>query len=179
MPTIRVDTGTRSTTTRVATVGVQGPGGVGTEATDTVLGVVKLAGDLAGTADAVTVAKVRGRTVAATAPADGEGLVWNAGASQWEPGDVAITDADATTKGKLRLAGDFGGTADLPETRGIYGRAITDSTPFAGQAPTFTSPTAIAYRTLSHKRISPRDQPYNVPHFATELAAAGSSGTAP
>ena len=50
---------------------------------------LSVGGDLSGTAASATVAKLRDRTVAATSPADGQALVWNNGASQWEPGTVS------------------------------------------------------------------------------------------
>ena len=43
-------------------------------------------GDLAGTYPDPTVVGLQGRDVAATAPANGDALLWNAGTSQWEPG---------------------------------------------------------------------------------------------
>ena len=46
-------------------------------------------GDLTGTAAAATVAKLRGRTVAAASPSNGQALVWNNGTNQWEPGTVS------------------------------------------------------------------------------------------
>ena len=42
-------------------------------------------GDLSGTPLAMTVTRIQSRAVAATAPADGQALVWNAGSSQWQP----------------------------------------------------------------------------------------------
>lgn len=58
-------------------------------ADDARLGNPPVGGDLAGTAASATVARLQGRAVAATAPEDGEGLVWNHAANQWEPGSVA------------------------------------------------------------------------------------------
>lgn len=43
-------------------------------------------GDLSGTYPSPTVAKLQGRTLVSTAPADGEAIRWNAGSSEWEPG---------------------------------------------------------------------------------------------
>ncbi len=40
---------------------------------------------------------LQGRDVAATAPTDGQALVWNDGDSQWAPGDVAAGDAQLVT----------------------------------------------------------------------------------
>ena len=42
-------------------------------------------GDLSGTPSAMTVTRIQGRAVAATAPAEGQALVWSAGSSQWQP----------------------------------------------------------------------------------------------
>ncbi len=47
------------------------------------------AGDVSGDLGSLTVTKIEGRAVSATAPADGQALVWNAGASSWQPGNVA------------------------------------------------------------------------------------------
>ncbi len=58
-------------------------------ADDSRLGNPPVGGDLSGTAASATVAKLRGRTVAAASPANGQALVWNNGASQWEPGTVS------------------------------------------------------------------------------------------
>ena len=46
-------------------------------------------GDVGGSAEALTVGSIQNRTVSMTAPSSGQALVWNAGASQWEPGTVA------------------------------------------------------------------------------------------
>lgn len=50
-----------------------------------------LSGDVTGAHTATTVGKIQGRTVAATAPTDGQVLVWKASTSQWEPGPRRLT----------------------------------------------------------------------------------------
>src|SRR5450432_2085839 len=49
-------------------------------------------GDVSGTLGGVTVAALRGRSVAGTAPANGQALVWNSSSSQWQPQNVAAGD---------------------------------------------------------------------------------------
>jgi hypothetical protein len=46
-------------------------------------------GDLSGTLGSVTVTGIRTRSVSASAPTDGQALVWSAAASAWQPGTVA------------------------------------------------------------------------------------------
>jgi len=50
-----------------------------------------VAGDLTGTASNATVAKLAGRPLASTAPADEQVLRWNAAAWRWQPSDAAST----------------------------------------------------------------------------------------
>src|SRR5205807_9593561 len=47
------------------------------------------AGDVSGDLGSTTVTALRNRTVAATAPTNGQALAWNSGASQWQPHNVA------------------------------------------------------------------------------------------
>ncbi|HEX8985263.1 MAG TPA: hypothetical protein VF767_07525, partial [Bryobacteraceae bacterium] len=47
------------------------------------------AGDVSGDLASLTVTALEGRAVSAAAPNDGQALVWNAGASAWQPGSVA------------------------------------------------------------------------------------------
>jgi hypothetical protein len=47
------------------------------------------AGDVTGDLSSTTVAALRNRAVAATAPANGQALVWNAAVSQWQPQNVS------------------------------------------------------------------------------------------
>lgn len=46
-------------------------------------------GDVTGTLSNLTVQKLQSRTVAASAPADGQALVWSAAMNQWQPGSVS------------------------------------------------------------------------------------------
>jgi hypothetical protein len=59
-----------------------------------------IAGDVTGTLGASTVAKIQGRTVASTAPANTQVIAWNNGTSQWEP-----TNATAGPSGDIRWLG--------------------------------------------------------------------------
>jgi hypothetical protein len=45
-------------------------------------------GDVTGAANALSVGRIQNRVVSAAAPSAGQALVWNASASQWEPGAV-------------------------------------------------------------------------------------------
>lgn len=54
-------------------------------------------GDLAGSLPGPTVAKLRGRAVAETAPADGQVLGWNDAAQRWEPTTPASGGTGSTT----------------------------------------------------------------------------------
>lgn len=46
-------------------------------------------GDVSGAPDALAVGRLQGRTVSGATPTNGQALVWNATASQWEPGTVS------------------------------------------------------------------------------------------
>ena len=61
-----------------------------------------LGGDLSGTTDNATVTKIQSRSVAPTAPADGQALIWSAGSSAWQPGAVSGGGA-----GMAAQLGDF------------------------------------------------------------------------
>ncbi|MET4142416.1 hypothetical protein [Pedobacter sp. UYP1] len=66
-----------------------------------------------------------------------------------EIGAGAVPDADATTKGKLKLAGDFTGTADLPLVKQVGGLAadvIKDGVNLANAATAINTPNTIVKR---------------------------------
>src|SRR5579862_2387489 len=74
------------------------------------MGLPALAGDAAGTQQAVTVQGIQGRAVSAAAPADQNVLRWNAALGQWVPGMPAATGAAAPpaacSAGSLYLQSD-------------------------------------------------------------------------
>jgi hypothetical protein len=70
------------------------------DATTLVKGIVRLAGDIAGTATNVVVTRLQGKPVSALTPADGDVLTWNGTAQAWNP--AAATNA-------FSAAGDLGG----------------------------------------------------------------------
>lgn len=93
-------------------------------ATTTTQGIVQLAGDLAGTAAAPTVAKISGVAVTGV-PTSGQVPIASSGtAAAW---GTPSGGADATTssKGVVELAGDLGGTAASPSVLKINTVAVT------------------------------------------------------
>ncbi len=125
---------------------------VAVDATSSTNGVVRLAGDLGGTAAAPLVSKLQGKTLSSTAPTTGQVLKYDG--SQWIPSTGLLTetqtlslsgstltisgtsssvvlpvasDATTTTNGSVRLAGDLGGTGTTAAAPIITDNAITTS----------------------------------------------------
>ena len=123
---------------------------IAADATSSSNGILRLAGDLGGTAASPLVAKIQGKTVSSTAPTTGQVLKYDG--TQWAPGSTVTTEtqtlslsgstitisgtnssvvlpvaADATTtaNGILRLAGDLGGTGTTAAAPVISDNAIT------------------------------------------------------
>ena len=86
------------------------------DATATVKGAVQLAGDLAGTAAAPTIAKLNGIALSVTPPTTGQVLqaISTTAAAWTTPSGGSVSDATTTSKGVVQLAGDLGGTAVAP-----------------------------------------------------------------
>lgn len=84
---------TRTTMSVVGgTSGSSSGGGGGTvvpDATTSAKGILQLARDLGGTAVLPVVVGLQGSDVAATAPANGETLIWSTSNSRWEPGAIS------------------------------------------------------------------------------------------
>jgi hypothetical protein len=88
--------------------------------------------------DAVTTGAVQNNAVtaaklSATGGSSGQALVLDTAASgglSWQTvsGGSSAVDASAGTKGIVKLAGDLGGTADLPTVPGLAGKAALSHT---------------------------------------------------
>ena len=139
------------------------------DADATTKGKIKLAGDLAGTADLPTVpglALKANTTDVTTSLSSKEDISNKSNASlgtsttlyptqnavktyvDSQISSATIVDADATTKGKIKLAGDLAGTADTPTVPGLALKAPLVSPSFTGTvtAPTYAStPISLTY----------------------------------
>ncbi len=123
---------------------------IAADATSSTNGIMRLAGDLGGTAASPLVAKLQGRTLSSTTPTTGQVLKFDG--TQWAPGNTVTTetqtlalsgstitisgtnssvvlpvaaDATTTTNGIMRLAGDLGGTGSTAAAPVISDNAIT------------------------------------------------------
>ena len=116
-------------------------------------------GDLSGTLTAATVIGIQNRAVANTAPTSGQALVWNSGASVWQPGTVSGSGAVNSVFGRTGTVaaqtgdygfgqisgsvassqlpgagGDVSGTLTAATVTGIQNRAVANTAPTSGQA---------------------------------------------
>ncbi len=91
----------------------------GTTAGTALQGNQTFAGDVTGTVLAMKVEKLQNRSVAATAPTNGQVLKWNNGASTWEPS--ADTDTTYTAGTGLSLAGTVFSVGTVPLANGGTG----------------------------------------------------------
>lgn len=98
-------------------IGQMPSGSIASDASATTKGVVQLAGDLSGTADAPTVPSL---AIKYEKPSGGipETDLSSDVVTKLNTGG-AIGDASTTTKGLVLLAGDLGGTADAPTVPGL------------------------------------------------------------
>jgi len=83
-------TGPQGSTGLTGATGPQGPAGpTGATGPQGPSGVSTLAGDVSGPAGATVVTAVQGNAVAITTPTNGQALVWNGSANQWQPQTVS------------------------------------------------------------------------------------------
>jgi len=124
-------------------------------------------GDLSGTLTSATVAAIQNRSVAATAPADGQALVWNAASSTWQPGTVSGSGAVTSVFGRAgavtaqygdysfgqiagtigssqfpNAGGDLSGNLTAATVTGIQNRPVSSVAPLNGQALVWNSSAA-------------------------------------
>ena len=156
------------------------------DATTSTKGIIQLAGDLAGSAAAPSVAKVNGITVSGT-PSGGQVLqATSASAATWST-PVSTPPSDATTgaKGIVQLAGDLAGTAAAPSVAKVNGITVS-GTPSGGQVLTATGAAAASWQTPSAggtsftaQTISTSTQVANLSFVLGNAAAAGFTITLP
>lgn len=104
-----------------------------------VKGLIEIDSDLGGTASSPKVVAIQNRAIQDVAPNDGEVLTWDNLNSRWYPAvsSGSVPDADASTKGKLQLTGDLGGTAASPIVTGLQGNLVTSTAPNNGEVLTW------------------------------------------
>jgi len=141
------DTANKSTTTSLGTSDVLFPtqnavktyvdnqiaSGSVADATTSIKGIVKLAGDLSGTADLPTVPSLGlkeniSHKSASTALGNSDVLYPTQKAVKtYVDQQLTVFDATSIVKGKIKLAGDLGGTADLPTVPGLSSKEDTSN----------------------------------------------------
>lgn len=103
------------------------------DATTLVKGILKLSGDLGGTADSPSVLKLNGYSVSSSAPSANNVLTWDGGLNQWYAAAIPPQqDTSTITKGLIQLSGDLSGTASSPTVVGIQGYDVSSSAPLDG-----------------------------------------------
>jgi len=95
-------------------------------------GASPVGGDLSGTTSAATVTGIQNRSVANTAPANGQGLIWNSAASDWQPGTISTN-----------ISSVFGRSGAVTAQTGDYSFAQIGGTISATQLPVGISATNI------------------------------------
>jgi hypothetical protein len=91
-----------------------------------------LGGDVGGAVSATVVGRLQGRNVSASAPASGQALVWNSGASQWEPGTVSGSGGALPTYAPSRTSGTVLALPSIAGSTFRFGGAVCVNTIGAG-----------------------------------------------
>lgn len=95
------------------------------DATPFVKGIIKLDGDIDGTADSVTVTGLQNRMVSNLPPIDKQVLAWSSRTGSWTPTTLATT---------FLAAGDISGNNRSQTVIGIQGRSVQNVDPSNNQA---------------------------------------------
>ncbi len=115
-------------------------------------------GDVSGTLTATTVTGIQNRTVANTAPTNGQALLWNSGISAWQPGTVSGSGAVSSVFSRTgavtaqtgdysfgqisgtvastqlpNAGGDLTGTLTAATVKAIQGQPVSSTLPSNGQ----------------------------------------------
>lgn len=121
-------------------------------------------GDLSGTLMAAKVTGIQNRAVSATAPANGQALVWSSSTSAWQPGTVSGSGAVTSVFGRSgavtgqagdysfgqisgtigssqfpNAGGDLSGNLTAATVTGIQNRTVSNTAPLNGQALVWSS----------------------------------------
>lgn len=111
------------------------------DASTTVKGIVKLAGDIAGTATSVVVTRLQGKPISSLVPTSGDVLTWDG--STWKPQSISGTFANLNVSGNTILGTNSSNTlvvnaqATLSNNLNVNGNTVlgnanTDSTSIQG-----------------------------------------------
>ena len=131
-------------------------------------------GDLAGTYPNPSVIKLQNYNINSSAPSDGYVLTWSQADAYWvsRPTISATSDATTLVKGKVKLSGDLGGTADSPLVLKINSTSVPDS-PTTNQILVATSSTSSVWSQIYDGYIS---NSANIAGSKITSATAGSFG---
>lgn len=143
------------------------PASIGAEPAFTTLSATKLpalTGDVTSSegSAATTVERLRGRTVATTAPTSGQVLSWNSATSQWEPATV--------TSGSNSLSGDLSGTTSSATVVKIQGTAVAATAPTSGQV--------LKYNGTAWAPAADTDTDTGITELTGDVTASGSGSQA-
>jgi hypothetical protein len=124
-------------------------------------------GDLSGNLTAATVTGIQSRAVANTTPANGQALVWNSGASAWQPGTVSGSGAVSSV---------FGRTGTVTAQTGDYGFGQISGTVASSQLPSAGGDLSGTLTTATVKAIQGQPVASTFPSNGQSLVWSSSAG---